>query len=62
MRFVDLLRTAVMLSAGAATMLAIVTVLGATRVADDTLVLIGAGWWVAAALIGTFVGRRQQVS
>jgi len=30
-RFVDLLRTAVMLSAGAATMLAIVTVLGASR-------------------------------
>ncbi len=62
MRFVDLLRTAVMLSAGAATMLAIVTVLGATRDSDDTLVLIGAGWWVAAALIGTFVGRRDQVS
>jgi hypothetical protein len=61
-RFVDLLRTAVMLSAGAATMLAIVTVLGATRDSDDTLVLIGAGWWVAAALIGTFVGRRHQVS
>jgi hypothetical protein len=61
-RFVDLLRTAVMLSAGAATMLAIVTVLGATRDADDTLVLIGAGWWVAAGLIGTFVGRRDQVS
>jgi hypothetical protein len=61
-RFVDLLRTAVMLSAGAATMLAIVTVLGATREADDTLVLVGAAWWIAAATIGTFSGRRQTVS
>ena len=41
-----------MLSAGAATMLAIVTVLGATRDNDDTLVLIGAGWWVAAYPVG----------
>ena len=52
MRFVDLLKSTVMLSAGAATMLAIVTVLGATSDHDDTLVLIGAGWWVAASLIG----------
>jgi hypothetical protein len=61
-RFVDLLRTAVMLSAGAATMLAVVTVLGATRENDATLVLAGAGWWLAAALLGTFLGRRAQVS
>ena len=41
MRFVDLLKSTVMLSAGAATMLAIVTVIGATSDHDDTLVLIG---------------------
>ena len=43
MRFVDLLKTTVMLSAGAATMLAVVTVIGATHDRDDTLVLIDAG-------------------
>ena len=62
MRFVDLLKTTVMLSAAAATMLAIVTVIGATSDRDDTLVLIGAGWWVAASLIGVVLGRRAQVT
>ena len=62
MRFVDLLKTTVMLSAGAATMLAIVTVIGATADHDDTLVLIGAGWWVAASLVGVLLGRRAQVT
>ena len=62
MRFVDLLKTTVMLSAAAATMLAIVTVIGATGDRDDTLVLIGAGWWVAASIIGALLGRRAQVT
>lgn len=62
MRFVDLLKTTVMLSAAAATMLAIVTVIGATGDRDDTLVLIGAGWWVAASIIGALLGRRPQVT
>jgi hypothetical protein len=61
-RFVDLLKTTVMLSAGAATMLAIVTVIGATADHDDSLVLIAAGWWVAASIIGTLLGRRGQVT
>jgi hypothetical protein len=61
-RFVDLLKTTVMLSAGAATMLAIVTVIGATGDKDDTLVLIAAGWWVAASLIGVLLGRRAQIT
>jgi hypothetical protein len=61
-RFVDLLKSTVMLSAGAATMLAIVTVIGATTDHDDTLVLIATGWWVAASLIGVVLGRRAQVT
>ena len=62
MRFVDLLKTTVMLSAGAATMLAIVTVIGATSDSDDTLVLIAAGWWTVASVFGTLLGRRHQVT
>jgi hypothetical protein len=61
-RFVDLLKTTVMLSAAAATMLAIVTVIAATGDRDDTLVLIGTGWWVAASIIGALLGRRGQVT
>jgi hypothetical protein len=58
-RFVDLLKTTVMLSAGAATMLAVVTVIGATHDHDDTLVLIATGWWVAGALIGASLGTPR---
>jgi hypothetical protein len=61
-RFVDLLRTTVLLSAGAATTLAIITVAGATADGNDRLVVIVAGWWFVAALIGAFLGRRAQVS
>jgi hypothetical protein len=61
-RFVDLLRTTVLLSAGAATTLAVITVAGATTDGDDTLHHIIAGWWFVAALIGAFLGRRARVS
>jgi hypothetical protein len=61
-RFVDLLRTTVLLSAGAATTLAVITVAGATTDGDAQLVIIAAGWWFVAALIGAFLGRRAQVS
>ena len=62
MRFVDLLRTTVLLSAGAATTLGVVTVLAASAEGDDQLVVYAAGWWVVAALIGAFLGRRAQVT
>jgi hypothetical protein len=61
-RFVDLLRTTVLLSAGAATALGVVTVLAASAEGDDQLVVYAAGWWVVAALIGAFLGRRAQVT
>ena len=59
MRFVDFLRTAVLLFAGAANALAVVTVLTAAA-ADDLVLLYGAfGWWLAAAVIGVVIGRRS---
>jgi hypothetical protein len=61
-RFVDLLKATVMLSAGAATMLAVVTVAAATHKADESLVVGAAGWWTLAALTGAFVGRRSAVT
>lgn len=67
MRFVDFLRTTVMLSAGAATALATVTVLavaGSTMGASsqERLLGIAVGWWVLAALIGLRLGRRAETS
>ena len=62
MRFVDFLKTTVLLSGGAATVLATVTVLGAATHTRETLVPIAVGWWVLAALIGLLLSRRAEVS
>jgi hypothetical protein len=61
-RFVDFLRAAVLLCAGAATVLAAVTVVAASRDANDTLVLVIAGWWIVAGMIGTWLGRRAETN
>jgi len=62
-RFVDFLRSAVLLCAGAATALAAVTVLAAgSSTSGDVLVLVIAGWWFLAALIGAWLGRRAQTN
>ena len=62
MRFVDFLRAAVLLCAGAATVLATVTVIAASREADPTLVFVIAGWWIVAGMIGTWLGRRTETN
>jgi hypothetical protein len=61
-RFVDFLRTTVLLSAGAATALAVVTVLAGAASSDQTLVLVSAGWWVLATVAGLRLGRRAATS
>jgi hypothetical protein len=61
-RFVDFLRTTVLLSAAAATALATVTVLAAGARSSDLLVPIAVGWWVIAALIGLRLGRQAQTN
>ncbi len=62
MRYVDLLKTTVLLSAASATVLAVVTVIQSNSLGDSLLVLISAGWWVVAALIGSWIGRRLEAS
>ncbi len=62
MRFVDFLKTTVLLSAGAATALAAVAVLAAAAASNSLLVALAAGWWVAAALIGLRLGRRAETN
>ena len=60
MRFVDFLKTTVLLSAGSATVLAAFTVLR-VRTGDDpaTLMEVAVGWWLVAGLIGAWLGRRN---
>ena len=62
MRFAEFLRTTVLLSAGTASLLAVITVLAASRDLDPTLVYVSAAWWLAAALIGARIGRHAAVS
>ena len=62
MRFVEFLKTTVLLSAGAATALAAVTVLSAGPSGRKSLVAISLGWWALAAVIGLRLGRRAETS
>jgi hypothetical protein len=60
MRFGEFLRAAVLLMSGAATVLALVALLGAKSKDDNTLVYIALGWWALAALAGAWLGRRRE--
>ena len=62
MRFGDFLKATVLLSAGCATLLATLTVLGISRESDRVLVYVTAGWWLAATFIGAVLGRRAEAS
>ena len=62
MRFGDLLRATVLLSAGAATLLALVAVLGISRDAEPGLIAFSAIWWVAAGALGLVLGGRAEAA
>jgi hypothetical protein len=62
MRFRDLLRVSVLLAAGAATVLALVTIIGTTREEDNVLLFVALGWWLVATVVGLWLGRRLRVS
>jgi hypothetical protein len=62
MRFPEFLRTTVLISAAAATVLAAVTLAGASGNGDALLVPFAAAWWVLAGLIGVWLGRRTLAS
>lgn len=62
MRFADLLRTTVLLSAASATVLGLITVLSASNEYDPVLVAVSAAWWVIAAVLGLLIGRGSHVS
>ena len=62
MRFAEFLRTTVLISAAAASVLAAVTLAGAAGASDNLIVPVAAGWWVLAGLIGSWFGRRGETS
>lgn len=62
MRFRDFLRMSVLLFGGAATALAVVSVVGAARADTNTLVYVAAIWWCVATLAGLWLGRRPDTT
>ena len=62
MRFRDLLRVSVLLFGGAATALALVSVVGAAQEDSNTLVYVAAVWWCLATLAGLWLGRREMTT
>jgi hypothetical protein len=62
MRFFDFLRVSVLLFAGAATALAAVAIAGAAARSDTTLLYVAVAWWVAAAAVGLWLGRRPETT
>ncbi len=62
MRFRDFLRVSVLIYGAAATALAIVSVVGATRAESNTLVYVAAIWWCVAVLVGLWIGRRPSAT
>jgi hypothetical protein len=61
-RFGDFLKATVLLSAGAATLLAALAVIGLARESERTVVVFSAVWWTGAVLIGVWFGRRAEAS
>jgi hypothetical protein len=61
-RFGEFLKATVLLSAGTATLLAAVTVIGLSRDPDRALLAFSGIWWVGAVLIGIWLGRRAETS
>jgi hypothetical protein len=56
MLFVDLLRLTVLLIAGAASILGLLTVVAANQDAAYSIVYFSGGWWVVAAVAGIVLG------
>jgi hypothetical protein len=62
MPFADFVKTTVLLSAGAATTLAVVTLLSARSAGQPGTATLAVGWWAAASVIGLAIGRRAATS
>jgi hypothetical protein len=62
MAFCDLLRTTVLLAAGAATVLAAVTAIVVGTTSDTLTLFVALGWWVVALIAGLVLGRPSQAA
>jgi hypothetical protein len=61
-RFADFLRSTVLSSAAGASALIVATLVGVNSHGDPGVIFISFGWWVAALLLGLWLGRGAAVS
>jgi hypothetical protein len=57
-RFVDLLKTTVLVCAASATVLGAIAVLSAANAQEEGPLFFAAGWWLVAGALGAWIGRR----
>lgn len=62
MPYTDLLRVTVFVTGAEATVLGVITALGASREGDETVVLVAAAWWLIACAIGFYLGRPSRAA
>ena len=62
MRFVDLLKTTVLVCAASATVLGAIAVLSAANAQEDGPLFFALAWWVVAGGIGAYLGRRAETT
>jgi hypothetical protein len=62
MLYGDLLRLTVLLAAGAATLLAGVTIVSANQADDTTTLIVAAAWWSITAIGGLYLGRGPRAT
>jgi hypothetical protein len=62
MLFSDLLRVSVLLVAAVATALGAISVVVANRAANEFALAVAAGWWIAGAAIGAWLGRPARAA
>ena len=62
MPFADFVKSTVLLSLGAATALATLTLLSARHLNDSRTATVAIGWWALSAAIGILMGRRAAAS
>jgi hypothetical protein len=60
--YTDFLKATVMLMAAEATALAAVTVVAATARDDTATIVFAVAWWILAAAIGAWLGRRSETT
>jgi len=61
-RFVDFLRTTVLVCAASATLLGAIAVLSASGEPEVAPLIFAAGWWLAAGVIGAYLGRGPETT